>query len=71
MKKFIRRLLLGGALVWAVKALREKKAEWATRPAEEIRARVSENLPETVNEETRQKIADKVVEVVKGPQAEA
>jgi hypothetical protein len=69
MKKLIRRLLLGGALVWAVKTLGEKKAEGATRPAEEIRARVRENLPEAVNEETRQKIADKVVEVVKGPVA--
>lgn len=70
MKKLIRRLLLGGAVVWGVKALQQKKAEWATRPSEEIRARVTENLPDAVDDETREKIADKVVEVVKGSDPE-
>lgn len=69
MRKLIRRMLMGAAAVWAVKALQVKKAELATHPASEIRQKVTSSLPEAVDPRTRKRIADKVVEVVKGPDA--
>lgn len=70
MGKFMRRLLLGAAVVWGVKSLQDKRREWSGRPAAEIRQEVVSKLPTTMDEESKQKIADKVVQAVKGDGAE-
>ncbi|MFP3916051.1 MAG: hypothetical protein ACLFWM_14320 [Actinomycetota bacterium] len=68
MKKLIRRLLLGAAVVWGVKTLQEKRQEWSGRPTEEIRQDVRAKLPATMDEEAKDKVAEKVVQAVKGDQ---
>lgn len=69
MKKLFRRLLFGAALAWGFKMFQDKKTEWSLRPAADIRRDVMSKLPEAMDAETRLKVADKVVETVKGPHA--
>lgn len=69
MKKLFRRLMFGAAIAAGFKFLQDKKAEWSVRPAADIRNQVMTNLPDAVDPETKAKIADKVVEAVKGPDA--
>lgn len=69
MRKFTRRLLFGAALAAGFKFLQDKRAEWSVRPAADIRQTVVSNLPEGIDGEIKNRIADKVVEAVKGPQA--
>lgn len=67
MRKFIRRLMFIGFVVWVTKTIQERKAQWSTRPAADIRRDVLTNLPSGIDPDTREKIADKVVKAVKGP----
>lgn len=69
MRKFTRRLLFGAALAAGFKFLQDKRAEWSVRPAADIRQTVVSNLPEGIDGGIKDKIADKVVEAVKGPDA--
>lgn len=71
MGRFLRRLLMGAAVVWGVKSFQDKRREWSGRSPEEIRQEVKSKLPSTIDEEQKDKIADKVVETVKGNQTEA
>ncbi|HLT95700.1 MAG TPA: hypothetical protein VK070_02825 [Acidimicrobiia bacterium] len=66
MRKFIRRLLLGAAAVWGYKMFQDKRRDWSGRPAEEVRREVMSKLPDGMDAETKQKVADKVVQAVKG-----
>lgn len=66
MGKFIRRLLMGAAVVWGMKSLQDKRREWSGRPTDEIRRDVKSKLPATMDDEAKDKIADKVVQAVKG-----
>lgn len=66
MGKFIKRVLFGAVAAWVVKFLRDKKTEWSMRPSADIRRDVVTNLPSAMDPATREKVADKVVEVVKG-----
>ncbi|MFO7292525.1 MAG: hypothetical protein FWJ92_00780 [Actinomycetes bacterium] len=66
MGKFFRRLLVGAAVVWGVKTLQDKRRAWSTRPADEIRRDVMSKLPASMDEESKRKVADKVVQAVKG-----
>ncbi len=68
MKKLFRLAMFGAAVAWAAKALERTRQDWSTRPAAEIRHKVTSNLPASVDPETREKIADKVIEKVKGPE---
>ncbi len=68
MRKFIRRLLFVGFVVWVTKTVQERKRQWSTRPAADIRRDVVTNLPAGIDPDTREKIADKVVRAVKGPE---
>lgn len=68
MRKFIRRLMLIGFVAWVTKTIQERKRQWSTRPAADIRRDVLANLPTGIDPETREKIADKVVKAVKGPE---
>lgn len=70
MGKFIRRLMMGAAVVWGVKSLQDKRREWSGRSSSEIRQEVKSKLPATMDEESKEKVADKVVQAVKGEQAE-
>ncbi len=67
MRKFIRRLMFIGFVVWITKTIQDRKAQWSTRPAADIRRDVLTNLPSGIDPDTREKIADKVVKAVKGP----
>lgn len=67
MRKFIRRLMFIGFVVWVTKTIQERKAQWSTRPAADIRRDVLTNLPSGIDPDTREKIAEKVVKAVKGP----
>jgi hypothetical protein len=69
MGKFIRRMLMGAAVVWGVKSLQDKRREWSGRSPAEIRQEVVSKLPATMDEEAKQKVADKVVQAVKGNKA--
>lgn len=66
MGKFMRRLLMGAAVVWGVKSLQDKRREWSGRSSAEIRQDVVSKLPAAMDEESKQKVADKVVQAVKG-----
>ncbi|HEX2153498.1 MAG TPA: hypothetical protein VHL52_05945 [Acidimicrobiia bacterium] len=66
MGRFIRRMLMGAAMVWGAKALQDKRREWSMRPADEIRRDVMSKLPDTMDSDSKQKVADKVVQAVKG-----
>lgn len=66
MGRFIRRLLMGAAMVWGVKSLQDKRREWSGRPAEEIRREVMSKLPAGMDEQSKEKVADRVVQAVKG-----
>lgn len=68
MRKFLRRLFLFGLIGWLARSLQEKKRQWATRPAADIRRDVVASLPSAVDPETKEKIADTVVKAVKGNQ---
>src|SRR5690606_22924942 len=66
MGKFFRRLLVGAAVVWGIKSLQDKRREWSSRPADEIRRNVISRLSDSMGAESKEKVADKVVEAVKG-----
>lgn len=66
MGRFIRRLLMGAAVVWGVKSLQDKRREWSGRPPEEIRREVLSKLPAGMDEQSKEKVADRVVQAVKG-----
>lgn len=66
MGKFFRRLLVGAAVVWGIKSLQDKRREWSSRPVEEIRRNVISKLPASMDDDSKQKVADKVVQAVKG-----
>jgi hypothetical protein len=68
MRKLFRLAVFGAAVAWGAKALERTRQDWSTRPAAEIRHKVTSKLPASVDPETREKIADKVIEKVKGPQ---
>lgn len=67
MRRFIRRLMFIGFVVWVTKTIQDRKRQWSTRPAADIRQDVLTNLPSGIDPDTREKIADKVVRAVKGP----
>lgn len=66
MGRFIRRLLMGAAAVWGVKSLQEKRREWSTRSSADIRNEVLSKLPASMDSSSKEKVADKVVQAVKG-----
>lgn len=66
MRKLIRRLLLGAAAVWGIKTFQDKRREWSDRPPEEVRREVMSKLPDGMGAETKEKVADRVVQAVKG-----
>jgi len=66
MGKFFRRLLVGAAVVWGIKSLQDKRREWSSRPADEIRRNVISKLPDSMDAESKEKVADKVIQAVKG-----
>lgn len=68
MRKLFRLAVVGAGIAWAAKALERTRQDWSTRPAAEIRHKVTSRLPASVDPETREKIADKVIEKVKGPE---
>src|SRR5690606_1811199 len=69
MGKLFRRLLLGAGIVWGVKALQDKRREWSTRPATDIRRDVMAKLPDSMDQQSRERVCDKLVEAGKGPGA--
>lgn len=69
MGKFIRRLMMGAAVVWGVKSFQDKRREWSGRSSSEIRQDVKSKLPAGMDEESKDRVADKVVQAVKGDAA--
>lgn len=66
MGKFFKRIIFGAAVGWVAKTLQQKRNAWSKRPVDEIRLDVRKNLPSGLDEQTKDKIVDGVVTVVKG-----